>query len=251
MELIVFAIKNDWGVLLPIMVCSILVLAVAVERIVFYRRNRRDVVQFINRLERDLLRNNLDYALALSGELGGLLGEVSEEAIRILAEQKSAFERLYDITANLAVRKLERNLAILGTIATVSPYLGLFGTVVRILLTFGEMSRSGGAGGTPTIMFGIGSALIATARGNSSTASGRPIIQPAGNSRGNGASAGSPRGLSPASQARRSALSAGASERSFFQCEVSPGAGGAANHGGMAPRVICFRIIPACARISS
>ncbi|HNR35335.1 MAG TPA: MotA/TolQ/ExbB proton channel family protein [Candidatus Hydrogenedentes bacterium] len=165
MELITFAVKHDWAVLLPIIFCSVLVLSVAVERFVFYRRNRRDVVQFINRLERDLQRNNLNSALNLSCELGGLLGEVSEEGIRTLAEQKSSFERLFDITANLATRKLERNLSILGTIATISPYLGLFGTVVRILLTFGEMAKGGGGGGAPMIMFGIGSALIATAFG--------------------------------------------------------------------------------------
>jgi biopolymer transport protein ExbB/TolQ len=54
----------------------------------------------------------------------------------------------------------------LGTIATVSPYLGLFGTVVRILLTFGELANAqSGAGDSASIMFGIGSALIATAFG--------------------------------------------------------------------------------------
>lgn len=164
MELIIFAITNDWPVLLPIIVCSILVLAVTIERWNFYRKNRRDVLEFINKMDRDLQRNNLEAALNISTECGGLLGEVSAEGIRTLAEQRHSFERLFDITANLATRKLERNLSVLGTIATISPYLGLFGTVVRILLTFGEMAKTGG-GGAPTIMFGIGSALIATAFG--------------------------------------------------------------------------------------
>ena len=53
----------------------------------------------------------------------------------------------------------------MGTIATIAPYLGLFGTVVRILLTFGDLSKAGGQTGAPEIMFGIGSALIATAFG--------------------------------------------------------------------------------------
>lgn len=164
MELIVFAVKNDWAVLMPIIVCSIMVLAVAMERWGFYWKNRRDVIQFISDLDRDLQRNRLDAALETSTELGGLLGEVSAEGIRTLTEQKNSFERLFDITANLATRKLERNLSILGTIATISPYLGLFGTVVRILLTFGDMAQSSGAA-APVIMFGIGSALIATAFG--------------------------------------------------------------------------------------
>ena len=165
MDFIIFALRNDWAILLPIVVCSVLTLAVAVERWLFYRRNRRDVVQFINNLDRDLQRNNLEQALHTSGQTGGLLGEVAEEGIRTLARQRFAFERLFDITVNLATRKLERNLSILGTIATVSPYLGLFGTVVRILLTFGELAKSGAGGDPAQVMKGIGSALIATAFG--------------------------------------------------------------------------------------
>lgn len=164
MELLWFAISKDWAVLLPIVLCSVLVFAVTIERWNFYRRNRRDVLEFINRMDRDLQRNNLESALNISTEVGGLLGEVAAEGIRILHEQRNSFERLFDITSNLATRKLERNLSVLGTVATVAPYLGLFGTVVRILLTFGEMSKGGG-GGAPMIMFGIGSALIATAFG--------------------------------------------------------------------------------------
>jgi biopolymer transport protein ExbB len=165
MELIQYAILNDWAVLLPIVACSILTVAVAIERKFFYDKNKRDVVQFIHRLQRELQRGSLENSQMLSAQLGGIIGEVSEEGIRVLSEQPESFERSYDITAALASRKLEKNLPVLGTIATISPYLGLFGTVIRILLTFGEMSKAGNQAGAPQIMFGIGSALIATAFG--------------------------------------------------------------------------------------
>ncbi len=164
-SLLWFAISNDWLVLLPILVCSVLTVAVTIERHFFYKKNSRDVVQFIHRLQRELQRGSLENSQMLSGQLGGIIGEVSEEGIRVLAEQPESFERSYDITASLAARKLEKNLPILGTIATICPYLGLFGTVVRILLTFGDLSKAGGQTGAPEIMFGIGSALIATAFG--------------------------------------------------------------------------------------
>jgi biopolymer transport protein ExbB len=164
-SLLWFAIVNDWLVLAPILVCSILTVAVTIERYYFYKKNSRDVVQFIHRLQRELQRGSLENSQMLSGQLGGIIGEVSEEGIRVLAEQPESFERSYDITASLAARKLEKNLPILGTIATICPYLGLFGTVVRILLTFGDLSKAGGQSGAPEIMFGIGSALIATAFG--------------------------------------------------------------------------------------
>lgn len=165
MELLLFAVREDWAVLLPIVACSILTVAVAIERWFFYKKNRRDVVSFIHRLQRELQRGSLENSQMLSAQLGGIIGEVSEEGIRVLAEQPESFERSYDITAALAGRKLEKNLPVLGTIATISPYLGLFGTVVRILLTFGDLSAAGAQTGAPQIMFGIGSALIATALG--------------------------------------------------------------------------------------
>ena len=165
MELLLFAVTKDWLVLLPIVACSILTLAVAIERWFFYRKNKRDVVHFIHRLQYELQRGGLSNAKMLSSQLGGIVGEVSEEGLRVLEEQPESFERSYDITAALAGRKLEKNLPVLGTIATISPYLGLFGTVVRILLTFGDLSKAGGQTGAPEIMFGIGSALIATAFG--------------------------------------------------------------------------------------
>jgi biopolymer transport protein ExbB len=166
MDMILFAIQHDWAVLLPILLCSVLTVAVAVERYGFYNKNRRDVVQFVHRMQRELQRDSLENAQILSSQLGGIIGEVSEEGVRVLGEQNAGFERSFDITSALATRKLEKNLSILGTIATISPYLGLFGTVVRILFTFGDLSRAGGAASSSNqIMFGIGSALIATAFG--------------------------------------------------------------------------------------
>lgn len=164
MDLLRFAVLHDWAVLMPIVVCSVVGLGVACERWLFYRKSKRDVVTFIPILQEEL-QKSLDAGQTASTKLGGLLGEVAQEGIYILAKHKGSFERSFDITASLAVRSLERRLSVLGTIATIAPYLGLFGTVVRILLTFGEMSQATGTTAAPQIMFGIGSALIATAFG--------------------------------------------------------------------------------------
>ncbi len=163
MNVLTNAIVQDWVFLLPIVFCSILVVAVAINRISFYNKNRRDVIQFIQRLQRELQKNNLDAAQSLSAQLGGVVGEVAEEGIRVLAEQKKGFEKSFDISTSLAVRKLEKHLTILGTIGGVSPFLGLFATVVRILYTFGDLATQGNQ--SAAVALGIGSALIATAFG--------------------------------------------------------------------------------------
>ena len=163
MELLLHSIQLDWPVLLPILICSILVVAVAVNRWAYYQNNKRDVVEFIPKLQKELLKNNLNGAQNLAVSVGGVVGEVTEEAVRIFAEQKSGFSRSFDIAANLATRKLEHHLTILGTIGGVAPFLGLFGTVVRILYTFQDLAVQGNQ--SAAVAMGIGSALIATAFG--------------------------------------------------------------------------------------
>ena len=163
MELLLHSIQMDWPVLLPILICSILTLAVAINRVAFFSKNKRDVVSYIPKLQRELSRNNLDGANDISQQMGGVTGEVTEEAVRIFSEQKKGFSRSFDIAAALATRKLEHHLTILATIGGVCPFLGLFGTVVRILYTFQDLAQAGNQ--SAAVAYGIGSALIATAFG--------------------------------------------------------------------------------------
>lgn len=163
MELLLKAAIEDLWIIAPILLCSFLTLAVAINRFYYYNKNKRDVVQFIPKLQKELARNNLDSAQNLSVQLGGIIGEVSEEAVRIFSEQKNGFSRSFDIASSLATRKLESHLTILGTIGGVCPFLGLFGTVVRILYTFQDLAVQGNQ--SAAVASGIASALIATALG--------------------------------------------------------------------------------------
>lgn len=163
MELLLHSIQMDWPVLLPILVCSILVLAAVINRLSFYSKNKRDVVLFIPKLQKELAKNNLVGAQNLAIQCGGVIGEITEEAVRIFNEQRKGFSRSFDIAASLATRKLENHLTILGTIGGVAPFLGLFGTVVRILYTFQDLATQGNQ--SAAVAMGIGSALIATAFG--------------------------------------------------------------------------------------
>lgn len=60
--------------------------------------------------------------------------------------------------------KLERFLAILGTLGNISPFIGLFGTVVGIIKAFRDLAASG-TGGPSVVAQGIAEALVSTAAG--------------------------------------------------------------------------------------
>jgi biopolymer transport protein ExbB len=164
MDMFRFAIQHDWPVLLPIFVCSILAVSVAFDRWFFYVRNRRGVNAFLTGLQNEVMRGPAA-AARWAEDQPGMVPRVAAEGLRALAERPEKFDSLYEVAASLASRELHRNLSMMGTIATVSPYLGLFGTVVRILITFGELASGEGGGNSASIMAGIGSALIATAFG--------------------------------------------------------------------------------------
>ena len=163
MELLWNSIAMDWPVLLPIFVCSVLVLGVVIKKWSFYQKNQRDITVYMRELNKYLSKNDLSGAQNTALRCGGVIGDVIEEAVRIFKEQKNGFSRSFDISAALATRRLESHLTILGTIGGVAPFLGLFGTVVRILLTFNILADSGNQ--AATVASGIGSALIATAFG--------------------------------------------------------------------------------------
>lgn len=163
MDLMLKAIVQDWAVLTPIFICSILVVYVAINRIAYYKKNERNISEFIPGLQKALVKNNIGAAQRMSVQLGGVISEMVDEALRIYTEQKAGFSRAYDISSSLATRKLERHLTILGTIGGVAPFLGLFGTVVRILYTFQDLATQGNQ--SAAVATGIASALIATALG--------------------------------------------------------------------------------------
>ena len=163
MELLLHSIQLDWPVLLPILVCSILVVAVVLNRFSFYKRNKRDVVLLIPRLQKELAKSDLKGAQNLAVQCGGVIGEVTEEAVRIFSEQRNGFSRSFDIATALATSKLESHLTILGTIGGVAPFLGLFGTGDRILYTFQDLAQQGNQSAAVAMV--IGSALISTAIG--------------------------------------------------------------------------------------
>ena len=121
MELLLESIKMDWPVLLPIFVCSILVLGVVISKWSFYQKNQRDIAVYMRELNKDLSKNDLSAAQNTAIRCGGVIGEVIEEAVRIFSEKRGGFSRSFDISAALATRKLESHLTILGTIGGVAP----------------------------------------------------------------------------------------------------------------------------------
>ncbi len=148
----------------PIMLCSIVAAAITLERL-WTLQDRRvlppDLMQKVWTLvEAHQINDKVILALEQNSPLGRLLAAGLQNRHR---PREILMERLED-TGRHVVYELERYLNTLGTIAGVSPLLGLLGTVTGIIKAFNAIN-AGGAGDPRLLSGGIAEALVATAAG--------------------------------------------------------------------------------------
>ena len=149
---------------------SVISLGIALERAVYLFRRSADVESLASKLELHLADGDLE------GARVRLKQSASTEAQVVLAGlakvdggAKAAAEAM--IAATTVERmKLERGVAFLGTLGNNAPFLGLFGTVIGIIMAFEQLGHAGiggaGGGSAPTeVMSSIAEALVATAVG--------------------------------------------------------------------------------------
>lgn len=150
--------------MLPILLCSILALAIILERSWALRQTQVMPGGLLAKVRAWLQQDALDAdrldALRNSSQLGQILAAGLGPHCKTLDERKTAIE---DAGRRGAV-ELERFLAALGTIAMISPLLGLLGTVWGLIVVFDQITTTG-LGQPSDLAGGIAQALITTAAG--------------------------------------------------------------------------------------
>ena len=148
----------------PLLACSILIITISVERLWFLQLRLVSpsglTNQIVNLHNKNLINNKQAEEISELSSLGFLLmscikyKDLPRENLESKIEEK-AIEVKY---------LLERNLNMLGTIATISPLLGLLGTVIGMIVAFTGLSETAGAN-PDALAKGISQALITTAFG--------------------------------------------------------------------------------------
>ena len=146
-------------VMIPLLGCSIVALAGVVERLAFWwRQGDQGAAERALELAE---RGKLDEALEIARNAGGVTAHVIAAG---LAERQVAPAVAMEAAAQTQMSRLRSYLPVLDTIITLSPLLGLLGTVTGMIAAFGILSTSGM--NQPTaITGGVAEALIATAAG--------------------------------------------------------------------------------------
>ena len=148
----------------PLLACSVLIITISIERSWFLQnrlvspKGLRD--QVVTLIEKDAISNKQASEISSLSSLGFLL----INCIKYQNLQRDNLESKIEEKSIEVKYALERNLTMLGTIATISPLLGLLGTVVGMITAFTGLTETTGA--NPDLLAsGISQALITTAFG--------------------------------------------------------------------------------------
>lgn len=154
-------LKQGGVVMYPLGCCSLLTLAILLERFIRFSRADRDPAQVIRQAEAALRAANSPPKWE----------DAPSPSVRAVAAafagRELPLERLEDrVRAALSAEslRLSAHVSIVGTIGNISPFIGLFGTVLGIIRAFRDIGQVGAAG-PAVVATGISEALVATAAG--------------------------------------------------------------------------------------
>ena len=154
------------GVLMvPILLCSIIGVALILNRAVIYRRLRLRGFSLPTAVRKALEKENYD--AAFKGVDGDTAGAMIIRDTLIYSRERGihSITNSFMIAADGLISNMERYLRGLATIASLSPLLGLLGTVIGMIKSFSQIELHGGSVNASLLAGGIWEALLTTAAG--------------------------------------------------------------------------------------
>lgn len=162
-EIFEFLQKGGY-LMIPIAICSVLSLAVIIEKILNLRTKKiivPEVKSVVNSLTSE---DDIKLALSVCDQHKGVLSNLMKMVLQHKGTSYLAVRDELSDNGRQEVRVLEKGLVILETVAAVTPILGLLGTVVGMIKVFNVISVQG-VGEASALSGGISEALISTAAG--------------------------------------------------------------------------------------
>lgn len=154
------------GVLvIPIVFCSVLVVAIFFERIIQYAVNRSRGKGIEQKVAALLKTGEADAALKVSKQSNSPMGRVLEKAIEAKDLENQVLESVIVNATETEVRGLSSYLQVLATIGNIAPLLGLLGTIIGMIKAFMVIQQMGGKVNAAVLAGGIWEAMLTTALG--------------------------------------------------------------------------------------
>jgi len=158
MEFLTILMKGGW-MMIPILACSLLAITISIERMIYFKKfgASRFAPKMLSLVEEEKFTD----ALAVAERTPSPVLQVISMGIQ---QRGSSPSKAMEATAILELTKMKRGLSALDTVITLGPLLGLLGTIIGMIDSFGIMSESG-LGNPHAVTGGVAEALICTAAG--------------------------------------------------------------------------------------
>ncbi|MBE6073788.1 MAG: MotA/TolQ/ExbB proton channel family protein [Selenomonas ruminantium] len=163
MEYIVTGIEffhKGGAVMYVLLLCSLLVVAIGVERALYYRQADSGR-EFARRFSQAAAAGHFEEAAGLAKNSAGVLAAVLLTAMRKATDAQAA--HYMELQTGIELSRFRQRLYYLSVIVTMAPLLGLLGTISGMISSFSVFNVT--AGQATAITGGVGEALIATAMG--------------------------------------------------------------------------------------
>jgi biopolymer transport protein ExbB len=147
-----------------LLLLSVVAIAIVIERLLFFASQHSDSKGLLRALGQKIAANDLPGAIKVCQQNKGMLPKILEFGLKRGEKNRADITDALSIALMEHLNALERNLGIIGTIAVISPFVGLFGTVLGIIRAFQDIALKGNS--TPAVVAaGVSEALITTAAG--------------------------------------------------------------------------------------
>ncbi len=157
-------VKAGGWLMLPIIACSVVAMAIIIERVWMLRSKRVVPENLVAKIWQAHRHQQLTNAQIAGIREGSPLGRIIAAGLINRKYSREVMKEAIEDVGRQVVHELERYLNTLGTIASITPLLGLLGTVIGMIKVFAEITSSG-VGNPSVLAGGISEALITTAAG--------------------------------------------------------------------------------------
>lgn len=147
-SLSLFSALGEWmqqinGILLVIGLCSVVAIAVFIERLKYLNEIDIDAETLLLELRTAIQQGNIVEAIALCENHEGAVSNIIKAGISNHERSRERIEYAMEMRGMVEIAKMEKNARILSIIAHISPLIGLLGTVLGFIRAFAEMKMSG------------------------------------------------------------------------------------------------------------
>ncbi len=149
----------------PLLICSIIALAIIIERSWSLRRNKIIPKALVEEVERLARIGRLEDIERLIRRSHSPMCPVIMVAIKNAGMRREIIKDYMEEAGATEANAIERYIDVLGIISTIAPLLGFLGTVTGMLTSFQAVSSSTGANSSQLLASGISEALITTVAG--------------------------------------------------------------------------------------